>query len=684
MQTSEPQLDKHDEQLPMADGVDERAGDVHHEPELRTMAASVELRDALDPEVSPGVLTGYAFLWDVPTRLSNFNEVVERSALDGVLERSDVRALLNHDPNHVLGRTPNTLSLAPDDKGLRYEVELPNTQTGRDLAVLAKRGDITQSSYAFRVTAEGQNWDEETRTRRITRFADLLDVSPVTYPAQPMTEASVRTSFVPPAQEPAVEPSEAPESTQEAPAIAEAQRTKENPAEAPKPAEASNSNFSPYVMQNSNDFKAQRSHKMAELAGLTEGATSEGRALTEQDAERVDQLNEAITDLDAKIARAEATEQNLKRMAQMSAGAASSSESKAQDNVAQRFSISKAITEAQRGQLTGLEAEMSQEGAKHLRDAGRPAEGVLQIPGFINTRATSTTGGTNMPGESMTNLMEGLVPDPVVQQLGANVLQGLAGDIVLPTLGNDYTIDTGENDTLASGAAIGGRKLVANRIGSRIDISNALLSQMNASVDQVVASQFAKATAAKVDKLFIKDVVANCSYVARGDSGAAVTGLEASTAAALHAAVGDAGSSLTRPGYISSHSVLAHAKHTAVVSGGAIPVMVDGRILGYSALPTSECTAALITDANFDKEGEVYIAFGDETDTGAISNAASLVPIVFADFSDVFVAYWGGGATDLIIDPFTSGAAGITRLIVNSYADAKVAHTGAAKYSVGA
>lgn len=684
MQPNENPVDQHHDQAPVAHGVDERAGEVHDAPELRTMAAPCELRDALDPEVSPGTLTGYAFLWDVPTRLSNFNEVVERSALDGVLERSDVRALLNHDPNHVLGRTPNTLTLTPDEKGLRYDVELPNTQTGRDLAVLAKRGDITQSSYAFRVSAEGQSWDEDTRTRRITRFTDLLDVSPVTYPAQPLTEAAVRTSFVPPVHEAAVEPSEAPESTQTSPDMVEDQRTQENPAEAPKTAEASKSNPYPYVMQNSNDYKAQRSHKMAELAGLTEGATSEGRALTEQDAERVDQLNEAIADLDAKIARAEATEQNLKRMAQMSAGAASSSDIVAEDKVAQRFSISKAIVEAQRGKLTGLEAEMSQEGAKQLRDSGRPAEGVLQIPGFINTRATSTTGGTNMPGESMTNLMEGLVPDPVVQQLGANVLQGLAGDIVLPTLGNDYTIDTGETDALSSGAAIGGRKLTANRIGSRIDISNALLSQMNASVDQVVASQFAKATAAKVDKLFIKDVVANCNYVARGDSGASVTGLEASTAAALHAAVGDAGSSLTRPGFISNHAVLAHAKHTAVVANGAIPVMVNGQVLGYPALPTSECTAALITDANFDKEGEVYIAFGDTSDTGAISNAASLVPIVFADFSDVFVAYWGGGATDLIIDPFTSGASGITRLIVNAYADAKVAHTGAAKYSVGA
>lgn len=681
MEKNDPQMDQHDQLDELAHATDERAGDVHHEPELRTMSSEVELREAADPDVSPGTLSGYAFLWDVPTRLSGFNEVVERSALDGVLERSDVRALMNHDANHVLGRAPHTLTLTPDETGLRYEVELPNTQTGRDLAVLAKRGDITQSSYAFRVSSEGQSWNEETRTRHIRSFADILDVSVVTYPAQPLTSASVRTSFVPPATEAAVEPSEASEQPQTPQPMAEDIRTQENPATAPEQAEASKPNFNPYVMQNSNDYKAQRSHKMEELKGLTEGAAAEGRAITEQDAERVDALNASIADLDAKIARAEATEANLKRMAQMSAGAASSSDSKDQEQVARRFSISKAIIEATKGNLTGIEAEMSQEGAKQLRDAGRPAEGVLQIPGFINTRATSTTGGTNMPGQSMTNLLEGLVPDPVVQQLGANVLQGLAGDIVLPTLGNDYTDTDAETDTIASGAAIGGRKLTAQRIGSRIDISNALLSQMNASVDAVVASQFAKATAAKVDKLFLADVVANCTFVNRGDTPAAnVAGLDAATAAALHAAVGDAGSSLTTPGFISSHGALAYAKHTAVVSGGAIPVMVDGRVLGYPALATSECGAGLITDTSYDTYDEVW---GNGAAT-AIDNEASLVPMVFADFSDVFVAYWGGGATDLIIDPYTSGAAGITRMIVNAYADAKVAHLGAAKWSVGA
>lgn len=647
------------------------ADPVHAEPEVRTLAEGIELRADSATDDSPGTLTGYAFLWDVPTRLAQFNEVIERSALDGVLDGSDVRALLNHDPNHLLGRSPETLTLEPDDHGLRYTVTLPNTQTGRDLAVLAKRGDLTQSSYAFRVNADGQTWDDETRTRRIHRFADILDVSPVVYPAQPMTSAQVRTSFTPP--EP---PAPAPAPQEERAADAEPQTTP--PAEATAKAPI----FNPYTMQNSNDLKAIRSHKLAELSGLTEGAAAEGRAIQESDAARIDTLNEQIADLDAQIARAEATEANLKRAAAAAAGTgASVAQEREQERTAERYSITKAIHEVTNGRgLTGLEAEMAQEARGHLADAGKPAQGILQVPGFINQRATSTTSGTNLPGASSTNLLEGLVPNPVIQQMGANVLTGLSGDIILPTLANDYTDTDAETDAVNSGGAIAARKLVANRIASRIDVSNALIAQMNGSVDAVVAAQFARATAAKVDRLFFADVVGNSTFQARQDSVATtVPGLDAATAAKLHANVGDAGSPMTRGGFVSSFGALAFAKHTATVSGGGIPVMTNGQVLGFQAVGSGECDAALITDTAYDTQNEVY---GSGSST--ITNEADLVPMIFADFADVYLAYWGGGATDLVIDPYTSAASGITRMIVNAYADAKVAHTGAASWSVGA
>lgn len=654
--------------------------------EVRTVESDIELRAAEDSD-SPGVLTGYALLFDDTTVLRDFNEVVTRDALDGVLESSDVRALFNHDPNVVLGRAPKTLRLQVDDRGLRYEIDLPNTSAGRDLAVLARRGDVTQSSYAFRVSEDGQTWDPKTRTRTIHRFTDILDVSPVVYPANPRTEAAMRSSWTPPTDEVEIEATTAAdevsqEPIQEPPVEEVLERSQRHQPTAPS---VSPSQKSPKPRpMNSNEMKALRSAHLQEIKALTDGLSTEARTATEAEDLRLDDLNHKIADLDAKIARAEATEANLRRAAANSYGAApSTSEVKEQETLARRYSISRAIHLATRGgHMDGLEGEMSQQAANDLRSAGKVVEGNVQIPGFIQTRATSLTSGTNLPGASSSGLLEGLVPNPVIERMGAQRLTGLTGDIILPTLANDLTNTATETGAVTSGGAIAARKLVANRIASRIDISSALIAQMNESVDRIVASQFARATAAKVDKLFLQDVIANVTFQKRKDTAAAtVLGLSPQDAAHLHGVVGDNGAPMTAPGFISSHGVLAYAKHTPTVTGGGIPTMVNDRVLGALAMGTGEAAPALITDATYDTASEVYAVPGLVT---ALDNEALLVPIVFADFSDVYVAYWGGGALDLIIDPYKEAESGITRMIVNAYADAKIAHVGAAAWTVGA
>ncbi len=110
-------------------------------------------------------------------------------AFSRALERKDdCRGLFNHDPNHVLGRASSgTLRLEQDGKGLRYEIDLPDTQAARDLATSIERGDVDGSSFAFDV--DGQTFRSSrddsgniTVVREVTSVT-LYDVSPVTYPA---------------------------------------------------------------------------------------------------------------------------------------------------------------------------------------------------------------------------------------------------------------------------------------------------------------------------------------------------------------------------------------------------------------------------------------------------------------------------------------------------------------------
>lgn len=138
--------------------------------------------------------TGYAAKFDTRSHdLGGFIETVRKGAFGRALnEGQDVRALINHDSGLILGRTTaGTLKLAEDSTGLHYQVDAPDTSYARDLAESMQRGDVTQSSFTFRVRQD--DWQREGRGRLRTLIdVDLLDVSPVTYPAYEDTESGVQ------------------------------------------------------------------------------------------------------------------------------------------------------------------------------------------------------------------------------------------------------------------------------------------------------------------------------------------------------------------------------------------------------------------------------------------------------------------------------------------------------------
>ena len=129
--------------------------------------------------------------------LGGFTEIIHDGAFDDVLG-DDVRALFNHDSNLILGRSPNTLTVSVDHRGLVFKYESPDTTYARDLLVSLERGDISQSSFGFNIAAvDGAEWieDEETGavTRHIRKVSRLFDVSPVTFPAYAQTDVALRS-----------------------------------------------------------------------------------------------------------------------------------------------------------------------------------------------------------------------------------------------------------------------------------------------------------------------------------------------------------------------------------------------------------------------------------------------------------------------------------------------------------
>ena len=157
--------------------------------EVRTFdVQDLELRmDGDKPTV-----VGYGAVFNSESNdLGGFREYIAPGAFDGRLE-DDVRFLVNHDANLILARTTNgTLRLSVDEKGLRYEADMPNTSTARDLMELLKNGTISQSSFAF--TVEEDSWEvkDGMNIRTIDKVSQLYDVSSVTYPAYNSASSSV-------------------------------------------------------------------------------------------------------------------------------------------------------------------------------------------------------------------------------------------------------------------------------------------------------------------------------------------------------------------------------------------------------------------------------------------------------------------------------------------------------------
>jgi HK97 family phage prohead protease len=127
--------------------------------------------------------------------LGGFQEVIMPGAFSDTLTE-DVRALMNHDANLILGRTvAGTLKLAEDNIGLLYEIDPPETSYAKDLLLSIQRGDIDQSSFGFQVLEE--SWKPPSDTNplpiRVLHRVKLFDVSPVTFPAYPTTTVAART-----------------------------------------------------------------------------------------------------------------------------------------------------------------------------------------------------------------------------------------------------------------------------------------------------------------------------------------------------------------------------------------------------------------------------------------------------------------------------------------------------------
>jgi uncharacterized protein len=605
--------------------------------ELRTS----EVRAAGDDTL---VIEGYAANFEQTTDLGYFRETIARGAFDGVLE-DDVRLLLNHDGAPMARTTNGTLELSVDESGLRYRAALADTQDGRDLYKLIKRGDISQSSFAF--TIEEQSWNEDRTERSIDKVGRLMDVSPVTYPAYPTTTVSARNLALS-----AKETKAAPAPT-EAPATNPTQPTQEAKPESPEVRNLAPSNMN---TMNLNDLKGQRSAHYEEFVAIGQKADTEGRILTEAEQERCDKLDGLIANLDVKIKHKEREQAMVARS--ISNSAPSTSEQREVERVHGKFSLSRAIAQISNGRnLEGAEAEWAQEAAKEARSQGLQLAGQIAIPsialralGDADEHSATTGSGTGFIPTTVPAAIEALRAPSVIEQLGTTVINNAIGTLQFPRVATKATgVGEGEADAnAASGLLLNSVTMTPERVSAKSTYTKQLILQGGADVDRLIAGDLAAAMNAYVDTRAFAVILAD-SDVDNQTTAGANTDMTAALAVAMEAAVLAAGGNLAAARYVMSPEAYKLAKNVAQVSSvSALYDLGSNTFNGYAATATP------------------YL----------VNAGGPLGQMVFGNFAQgLILAYFGG--LDLLVDPYSAAGNAQVTLHVNRFFDVAIRQPGA-------
>lgn len=156
----------------------------------------LEIRATGGLRAAGGRLAGYAAVFGSEAELPGFREIIRPGAFARTLAAGgNIRALYHHADQQLLATTKaGTLQLREDARGLAFDLALPDTSYGRDLAVLVERGDVSGCSFGFRVADGGDRWEE--RAGQWTRElidVDLLEITVTADPAYQDTTVALRS-----------------------------------------------------------------------------------------------------------------------------------------------------------------------------------------------------------------------------------------------------------------------------------------------------------------------------------------------------------------------------------------------------------------------------------------------------------------------------------------------------------
>lgn len=149
--------------------------------EKETRSFDIEFHSTPDSRTIEGRAIPFG-VWS-PNR-EGFREMIDPAAVEGVLEKSDIFMLYNHNRDKgFLARNnkgKGTLSIEVKNDGVYFSFDAKTDNLSNYIYERVKDGDLNEMSFAF--TVENDVWEKQsdgTYNRTITKFDKLYDLSVV-------------------------------------------------------------------------------------------------------------------------------------------------------------------------------------------------------------------------------------------------------------------------------------------------------------------------------------------------------------------------------------------------------------------------------------------------------------------------------------------------------------------------
>lgn len=562
---------------------------------LERRSFDIEFREAESRKVE-----GYASVFNSRSKdLGGFTEIIDPAAFNGVIERSDVLALLNHDQDRgVLARSRKgvgSLTLTVDERGLHYSFDAPNTALGNELVEGLKRGDISTSSFAF--TVAGEKWTKEedgSYLRTITQIDKLYDVSPVYNEAYEDTSVALRSLDA---------------------VRAEEEEDKDTPEEEPKDEEV----VEPVESE-------EEKEENAEPEGEEETPDSEQPKDEEGDTEGVEPDKES----DEEETQSEDDEE--KRYIHNN------------KNKMGKFSLIKTINDIVNNRSMSDEAQVVlNAGTEEMRKAGLSYSGQIQLPVSEMREAPAApaaivagqeTYGAEVVATEKLNILEPLRNRMVLAQAGATYLTGLVGNVSIPTYTGSNVGWKGELVDAEDGkGTFDSIEFSPKRLTAYIDVSKQFLAQDSVGAEEMLYRDIVNAIADKLEATILGAGKGDANTPEGIFNGAEVLTVDFANIVEMEKKLEEA-KLFGDYKFIASPAAKAKFK-TTTISGGKsdLRMLMEGNeVNGYPVLTTGNCAGVA-----FGKWDELVIAQWGSLDiiidpyTQAKKNAVRIVVNAFFD-----------------------------------------------------